>query len=90
LSPQVVDRGPRPDYPLKSFFLMDKIALDFAYFHVAATGDDSRIKVDGVFVDSDKYVRPTPFTEWTVQVVDHSLDLTAVTGARLELECEFS
>ncbi|KAK3312181.1 hypothetical protein B0H66DRAFT_632715 [Apodospora peruviana] len=50
LSPQVMDRGPRPDYKLKSFFLMDKIALDFAYYQ----GDDSRIKVDGVFVEADK------------------------------------
>ncbi|KAK5699428.1 hypothetical protein LTR17_023238 [Elasticomyces elasticus] len=90
LAPQIIDRGPKPSFQLKSYFLMDKIEMDFAYFQAARAGDEPRIKVDGVFVDADKYFRATPFTEWTIEVVDSSLDLSAVTGAKLELECGFS
>lgn len=49
-------------------------------------------KVDGMFVDTDGYVRRTLFIEWIVVEImsQQDLDLKPATGARLELECEFS
>ena len=86
LASELLDRGPKPTFTAKPFFLMDNIELDFAYF----PGSSDAVKVDGVFVDAWRYVRPTPFTEWTLQVVDDDLNLSTVTGLRLELACEFS
>lgn len=113
LNPQITDRGLKPTFAPQQYFLMDPIELDFAYHTEVAPdtsdtsgsgsmGGDSthpKIEVDGLFVSADKYVRPTPFTQWMVEVVRSSSDpdseegkslLANVKGARLELICEFS
>lgn len=49
-----------------------------------------RIIMDGEYKFSSIYVKPSPFTAWTIAVRDPDVDLAGVTGITMELVCAVS
>lgn len=79
---RLADKDIAPDVK-EVYFVTPARGIGFEY--VPSSG---AIVMDGTFVRDKSLLRPTPFTTWTVAVVNKDADLTAVTKVRLEMTCE--
>ena len=66
------------------FFVTPPRSIAFEYI----PGSSNEIVMDGTFARPDALLKPTPFTNWTVSVLDASIDLSDVSALQFELSCE--
>lgn len=85
VGPELLDKVGYSRDPIL-FVTTNPVKIRFRY----TSSENHFIRVDGCYAYPELHLKPTPFTQWKIELSNDKLDLTGASRLRLELECEVS